>query len=432
MPTTSKNRYTIMMQVYSRSLEAEIRFKTIHEFSVVKSPFTKTAPLTYITVEHDEVYLMMLDKEVRVNALPQAQVIIYLGGEEFQSLTYYIVGSFEEHQQDSSDFSAGVRKFTYILVNPVLYWLENNHSFVQILSGTAASAIEKFETHLTDTFDDIFDKNKYVEDPNPFSYGTILTRSDNDLKVPYELFIKYKAYPSLGYYFFDDFNIRSDKAGIFNNIKTFVSDIFTTEPKPISLNSFTFGGVDQLQKIDLFENSHMDGQFNVKVKSSISAMDGDFQVNPDTAVVHLPTSKSQITVPNSSIFIPSLTQHSTPSSFLINDRKISSSKTSLTSADSSPRSYVSLYAPDNAEMAVGRFNDTKWLKQRQIRSYMDVELDDVSYDLIKLNEIYNLNDKSNFEYIPMIVHYKFVPNQEKTHGNTLICNISSVMCEFIP
>jgi len=369
----------------------------------------------------------MLDNEVKVNALPQAQVIIYLDGNEFQSLTYYIVGSFEEHQTQSSEFVQGVRKFTYILVNPVLYWLGNNHSFVKILSGTAYNAINTFETHLDDTFGSIFDKNTYVDDPNQYSYGTILTRSNNDLKVPYELFIKYKAYPTLGYYFFDDFNVRSDKTGMV----AAVGRSSTSDVKPISLNSFTFGGLDQMHKIDLHESSNKDGQYNIKVTKSIAAMDSDFQVSPDTAVVHLPTSKSTITIPTSITNIPGLGQNDAPSAVLINNRRVSSTSTTLMEAESSPRSYVSLYAPDNAELAVNRFNDTKWMKQRQIRSYVTVEIDQISYDLIKLNERYNINDQANFDYIPLMIHYKFTPDKDRKAGNPLTCNIKSLMCEYI-
>ena len=436
MSKETKSFYTILMNTYSKSLDTELVFDTVHQFSVFKSPFTKLSNITYITVEHDEIYLKMLDNEIRVNAIPQTQINIYLNGDLFHSLPYYIIGAFEEKQKSRSSFENGVKKYTFILVNPIIYWLSNNHSFVKLLSGRASDAITKYEKHLYDTFGDVFDMNKFVEDdPNPHSYGTILTRTENDLKVPYELMLKYKAYRTLGYYYYDDFNIRSEKNAL-GRIGQDLVDAFTfntDEPKPISLNRFTFGGWDVLNKIDVFDDIHKDGITNITAHSNVAAMDFDFQINPDSAIVHLPSGQSSASTPFGSVKIPGLEQINSPTFNLISGRLITGTQSKLTESENDPRSYVSLFAPDNPSEAVKRFSNIKLFKMKELRSYITLEMDNVSYDIISLNNRYNINERDYFDYIPTAIRYNFVMNEKDFKvPSSLICNIKTSMCEYLP
>jgi len=427
-------------------------FTNIHNFTIIKSPFNKSANITMITIEADYAFLSLIANETKSKYEPACKIKIYnldkaasqkdvtrgKRGTILYSNNFFVYASIDEQSLSEMNrdkqLSDQSRIMTFVLANPILYWLQTNHEHITLSDSiTADGALKKYENYLSSEFgSDAFSFQHLAKDINPHIYEQIFSKSTCDLETPSRLISEYKAYDSLTYYFYDDFSI-SALAG--NNASTSSSG---SNKKAINNITLSLGSILQLPKVDMLDSNHKDAVSHVSVDSTEAGTDMFLEFQKNAATIAIESSDGHIET-----ILPTAIGDKRPvvngGSVKSHDKVVSAGGVGrsvhgkdVSMADSKiiPQHHVTMYGPDNARNARIRFLNTQKLITSEIKSYTDMTFQQCYPDLINLTSMYNLDTtaRSRFAFLPIAISNIF--HKQKSQSARLTHSIKAKFIEF--
>jgi len=215
MPNYSAVKYEIEVKIYGEKIN------DINSFVIFRCPISYTSSFAMLDISVRMDVYAILDNDIRKHEWPNIEFNLFLTdpisadskqvGERIRKLITKQYIAINLQTNETPVWNAEYIGISIVLVNPVLYYLNNTNSYNVILQDvTALETIEKFEKHLKSTYGDkTFDFIKIGDsvEKNDFKYEQILVRLENDLTIPTWLIQNYKPFNTFSFYFFDDFNI---------------------------------------------------------------------------------------------------------------------------------------------------------------------------------------------------------------------------------
>ena len=380
----------------------------ISSFVAVRCPITKTASFALLTVNIKANHFMAIEHSIRQNKFELVEV-------EFDVRANYTTKD-DIHPPKLDD--VGIKQYlalhiqpyervqpwapyviaTIYLVNPILYYLQVTNSFNQILEDiTSYDALLKFENHLKTAYgQSAFQWHKVGEkfEQNKWKYEQILCRQHNDLMIPTYLINNYKMWNTYGYYFFDDFRFDNESKSDITGWLINLGDIQQFKQRNIFEESRT-----ELFAANMFEDGQVIAdRFNVlyQDKPSLIVKGYDMQfgfrkAEQDKEIMQLKTKTENASYSN-----------------VVNDTKIV--KTDISTKKFQPTEQTLVYAPDDIEQGIKRFDKVSAQLREHLHSIDTYYLHDSHLDFIQFGYRYNLSpyDIQDYSYVPISICNIFV------------------------
>jgi hypothetical protein len=420
MTTKPSNNFNITVSI------PEIGFKDVQEinlFYVFRNPIVKQSSFAGLVLPMSAIkYLNSLENLLQQNSMPEITVKIDFadpiepsGGFRGRKSTKTVIEknykilmcSPVDKDRNASNQMIMTR---LILVNPVLFQMQESNGFNKIMeSVTAFEALEEYEGYLSGQYGGTsFDFVKVGEGDNlnSHSYEHIMTRTENDLCVPDFLLYNKKAFNSFSYYFFDDFRIDSKKTadicGLFVNL--FDIEKFT----PVDINNFNKN--PDCPMLNLLGSYPQFNPMSSIMKDNARTVgrdpEGRNERNDDLGPVPVPNIKTEV------------------AGDLLHDkgREISVSTPTLEKKDKPTGNIINFNNPDSVENGNTRFEIIKEQCKDTIRSFHIYDADNCYPDLYQFDNSYNLElgAISEYKHVPISIINIFKKDGSKpkvmTHG----------------
>lgn len=397
-------------------------YSDVSYLSFIRTPLLKNCSYTIMRINLTPILIQQMINDLNNNIFEDYKIEIYsIDDDKKPSIIVFnklfkvlYVKCLEPLKFDKTSYPCYV-----ILCNPFFHYMTTANTFNNILeSKTGYDAIKDFETSIKQNHGDIF-KSRHIgtkSEINPYIYEQMLIKTKSDLDVPNYIINTYKPFNSFNFYFFDDFYITEDSdteiachyINIHNikNLKNF--DISTQSDITIaSTKLYAIPISDQFLKLD-------------KEDQTITILNREAKYN---------TKKS---------FKSKLPKHSSPSK--LNDTKIVEGRNMMVgeyvdpiqkSSSSKSSQHTNIYAPDDSESAILRFNKFKDFFLKKIDAIQIYETTNCLPDWCQFGRVYNLdeNDPTEFIYTPINIVNIFVRNNLKEHYCSHVVRYS--MLKFI-
>lgn len=315
-------------------------------------------------------------------------------------------------------FDKPVYSCQLILSNPFFHYMSTANTYNKILeSKTAYDALKDFEEFIKSSHGDIF-KFRHIgtkAELNDYKYEQILVKSSSDLNVPVYIINTYKPFNSFNFYFFDDFHLSDDSD---NEVTGHYLNIFDKNQFK-SFDIKLFGDINgTTKKLKVFPVSDQSLKLD-KENQSITITNREVKYN---------TTKS---------FESNIPKHSKiqlKTEQLMTDRAIQVGQfISPVERQKFGQSsqHINIYAPDNEENALYRFQNFKEFFIRKLDSIQMYETTNCMPDWCQFGNTYNmdLEDSSSFLYTPINIVNIFSRINFKEHYCTHLMRYS--MLKFI-
>jgi hypothetical protein len=397
----------------------------LDEFLVYRVPFTKMGSFAagIVSMKYFEEY-QMLEYYIQQNIFPIVILkVSFTTAEDPSKNTKTIINKVYNlikctEINPSTSHEERRTNIRMVFANPILYDLNMVNGFNTILSNlTAYEALLKYEEYLlSNRGPSSFEFIKVGEDQNlnKYKYEQLSIRQKNDLLVPNFLLYEKKAFNSFGYYFFDDFRISGKK-------KSDISGLF--------INLFN---KDQFKTVDIYDSSI----YPDSAKAPFICKKEHF--NDPLSVFNKQSASSAVSITDKNGFNKKIkpkkvaTQQSNNISIQSNigdGRGDYSATTSYLEEKEKPNaSIINLFSPDNIENTSNRFELLSEQFIDKFRSINEYELDDCYPDLYQFDRIYNLDDRSAFDNIPISIVNIF--RKDGHHPETMYHSIKFKTIKF--
>ena len=223
-------RYTMRLYLYD---DEELYIDDIISFTIIKMPIIRMASYAILTLNMATFEYIQVKEQLQIGQYAKIKIKIW------QIDTGSIIDKIYEdnlnillmkkelivlHAQDieTLELEKDYIKCSLYLVNPVIYWLNNNSSYNKIFTNKKAIDILKdYEGWLTKEHQDVFSFISNYKNENKYMYDQVLIKCDNDLNIPnYLIYDKKILKDAFSYYFFDNFYTKelnsAEIAVIFN------------------------------------------------------------------------------------------------------------------------------------------------------------------------------------------------------------------------
>lgn len=420
-----KSKYPMRYRITAEMFDE--KFDDVTAFSVFRCPLVKTASFAIIAINLRTKYFLTLEEKCRNNEFELIKVAIdivlnqTMAGDpeppkvdEVGAKQYIIIHA--EAYEPPKDVSPYTLSILY-LVNPVLYYLSLTNGFNAILEDiTVLDALSKFEEHIKSAHGDkTFTFKKLGEDyeKNTHRYEQILARTNNDLMVPSNLILQYKAWHTYGYYFFDDF--RFDDQG--------QTDIMAYTINLGDINQFSTKNLYDTKDTDIaIANMHISCQpiadrFNIlyqeKPSLTVKCRNMEFGFRKATGEKEIPQLSTQI----------SQGSYSTAESTNI-------IKSSSNTKSFKPTEQTIIYSPDSVVNGFQRFDKVSAQLRNNIKSIETYYLHDCHVDFLQFDQRYNFNpyDLQKYLYVPISLVNMFV--RETGRVSIFVHNMKYQMLQY--
>jgi hypothetical protein len=374
----------------------------IQTFIVYRCAITKTASFAILRINLKLESYLILEDDIRNSTFPTVPLKIYevdgkdrsannLGNriKHFCTKNYNII---QIEANETVRIDSAYISCTLYLVNPILHYLNSNNSFNKIIpTTTALDAINDFESFLKSNYGNDAFQFKKVGDSykiNNYIYEHILSRNENDLIVPLTLIQNYKPFHTYAFYFFDDFRLddesEADIVGYLINIGN--KDNF--KRRDIAEDKY----IDVTSQLQLMKSYSVTDSFNEMVKSNPSIVLKGKNINYESV-----KAVGTVDVPN--VNVESLEET------IITGRTVKSIHVTISTQPKKPTERVILYAPDNINNAIDRYNNVADQLRTQIHSIDSYRSKNCGFDVFQFGLIYNiqLNNKSSFVFTPLSI-----------------------------
>ena len=277
--------------------------------------------------------------------------------------------------------------FDLIMVDPVMYLMNKINSFNRIIENkTGFEIIEEYEGYLISTYGNCFEFIKRLSKQNVsnYIYEQILIKEKCDLDVPINLLYNYKILNNFGYYYFDDFGIGAEFK---KDIVGYLVDL---------------GDLNNLKRRNV--ETYKEANYDIKCINNYSINDYYKKLlkNEDNLVVNNKEISAEITkglegkITKKSIIRKDKVK-------IYKDREVELSKSNVFEANTSfPVDYLSIYAPDNVDLALERYNRASAFFNLMVEGLELFEVNRSFPDFPQFGELYNF-DKKNYTWTPISI-----------------------------
>jgi len=407
--------FYLIMEYTSHKYKFEVKvfgetFSDLASFSVVRCPISNTASYAILNINLRGLTYLTMSTEIENGDFPELSVKCTLldmlknspsAADVGRETDIMFVKQYIALKVGSEDYptpNTTIVNCTIVLVNPILYYLNNTNSYNKILVGkTGMDLIKGYEAHLKKTFGDSFEFKKIGENVhlNKHKYEQVLIRLENDLVIPSWIIAEYKPHFTYSFYFFDDFRIDSKST------------------KDITAYMINMGAKDEFgKKSTMSSKRDADDIFmgNTFVKSyqigdPFKEMNQD---NPSMIIKNRDLAfKYRKATGNTPV--PSIRQST--HSVDLDKRKVSSVRAAIPSTKHvDPTEETLLYAPDEFGNATKRLEQNSKLLKTDISGITSYLLKDTHFDFIQfgINYILNPFESKEFRYTPIGIVNNFV------------------------
>ena len=382
--------------------------------SFLRTPIFKQATYCILQINLPPILLHQIRNDISDTNHPKFNLTIYLVDRQndynrIKQIFYknYLVLNIKATERETADKKRIQCKL--ILVNPILYYMNNNNTYNIILKNkTAYQAIQDYEQFIKKIYGNTFYSNHIIDQNNinNYIYEQILIRTINDLNVPTELINVYKPFHSFNYYFFDDFNLSSKC------------------DKDISCTYLNLFNKDVLTKFDINEFAEICQ--NLKMIKTVQLNDNNYELTKNSESFNFNHQEIVYESDKSvSSSVPKQDTQTSEETELVEktDRKINLVKSSNLNIgkNENPISQSSqqtiIYSPDSIENSKLRYKKAKELLNKKFENLSLFESINSYPDWLQFGKLYNfeLDDQASFYYTPFSIINIFQRKVEKEH-----------------
>jgi hypothetical protein len=287
-------------------------------------------------------------------------------------------------------FDKSIYPCKLVLSNPFFHYMSTANTYNKILeSKTAYEALKDFEDFIKNSHGDIF-KFRHIgtqSELNDYKYEQILIKSSNDLNVPIYIINTYKPFNSFNFYFFDDFHLSEDSD---NEITAHYLNIFDRQQfKTFDIK--LFGDINgSTKKLKVFPVSDQSLKLD-KENESITITNREVKYSTTKSLESKIPKHSKSQLNNENLMIDRSVQ---VGQFISPVEKQNLEQSSQ---------HINIYAPDNEENAIYRFQNFKEFFIRKLDSIQTYETTNCMPDWCQFGNVYNmdLEDSTSFLYTPI-------------------------------
>lgn|GEM_PF-5566043 len=381
-------------------------FDDIGAFTVIRCPISHTSSYAILNIELRGLVYLTLTTEIENGDFPELSIKCelldmlknkepHLVGTPIETLftkQYRVLkATTVEYPTPNSTYI----NCTLVLVNPILYYLNNTNSYNKILLGkTGLELLEDYENHLKSLFGNSFEFIKIGNSvqKNNHSYEQVLIRLENDLIIPSWIIAEYKPNFTYSFYFFDDFRIDE------------------SSKKDITAYFINLGAKDEFKKKSTLVDADDIFMGNTFVKSyQIGDPFNEISYDNPSIIVKNSEFAFKYKKAKGSTSIPNVNQSA--NAIPIDKRRISAvTVASPTKKVVDPTEESLMYAPDNFSNSKKRLEQNSQLIKDDLSGIASFMLKDSHFDFIQFGKIYILNpfESKEFRYTPIGIVNNFI------------------------
>lgn len=406
------NRYPLkyMMRVYFFGTE-ELHSDDVLSCVIIKCPIVKSASFIQLTININPlIYLDILDSLSR-NKYQQVKIHCWIVKNEDKQGDIYPIKEEDAFEKIYSCISINTLENTpnlkspfirccLTLANPVLFYLQGTNGFNEILEDkTAFEALQKYESWLSESFGSgAFQFIKVGEDlkQNKWKYEQILTRNATDLMIPTILLYDYKLFECFGYYFFDDFKLDKEAKA---DITAYLINLLDKKKfQPFDVYDFPdlAFGLRQTYMRPIHDPFSALYQENPSVITKSREMQFGFR-----------KAQGMKEIPQIKVDCSQGSHGNKDGNSII--------KTTVTMKPVKPTEETLIYAPDDHQAALNRFDTISRQLRDDIMGTEIFHVRDTAIDYIQFNRSYNIDAtyKDCYDYVPLSIADMFVRDDGK-------------------
>ena len=294
-----------------------------------------------------------------------------------------------------------------LLVNPVLFYMNNTNTYNKILLDlTAYSALKQYESFIKSTYGDTFYFNHLGNvNNNSYKYEQILIKVTDDLNVPNQIINTFKTSDSFSYYFFDDFQLSEEC------------------DRDISCTCLNFSKKDQFAQFDITDFGDILQNVALKIQTkfnddvfSLDKKEDSINYNHQEIIYKI-TKRQKSKVPEQK----KITQENMKLNFgsdIDLDRKFVYTKSQESIKQLSQSSQTTnMYSPDSVSNAKKRFKEGKTFLTKSINELVTMESNNSFFEWLQFGKLYNfeINKPTEFLYTPLNIIHIFQRKIMKEH-----------------
>lgn len=318
-----------------------------------------------------------------------------------------------------------------MLLNPTLFEMNQTYTYNKILNTkTPYEILQDYESHIDQKYGNNFETKHILNNKNDFKYQQVVTQPTkqkvelpNNEKVNYEcqydssvpLFLqyKYKIDNSFGFYFYDDFNLKSKKEITRYFISFYDKNKF--EKFKIETQSDILKQTQYTKSYDFTDFNRMISKDNVVINYKL----------PNSEYATKKTQKCETTTSSTSVQNKVELSSGDSSRFYQAQRTTETKKQQDQSAN-----YQTIQVPDNKTGATKRVNLLKETIEKKIDKVDEFSTNNCAFDWLQFGIIYAMNENKPNEYLHTPVSIVNVFHRLNNKENILVHMARYMMIKF--
>ena len=398
-----------MMEVTFCGIEAS-KTRDIGSFTSLRTPITKTGSFASLTVNIKYEDYANLQETISRNQYPNVDIECWICKNEdlhgdiyppkVEDVFFKQYKAISIKALEAVKFQAPYILCNLILTNTVLLYMQSTNGFNKILEDiTPLDALKEYESWASSTFGSgafQFTKIGDTFEQNTWKYEQILTRNSTDLMIPNVLINHYKMWQTFGYYFFDDFRFDAESSA---DITGYLINLGSKELFP-TVDVYKYGDVAMGSK--LIHESILHDPFNALYQKNPSIITKNYEMQ-----FGFRKATGTREIPKVTADVSQGTHSSERGSAII--------KTSISLSPVQPTEETMIYAPDDHQKSLERFDKISKQLRDDMMSIETYYMRDSSLDFLQFGKRYNFNplDINAYDYIPISICNMFVRDTGK-------------------
>ncbi len=400
------------------STETKDTFHDVSFCSFIRTPIIKQASYCILKINLTPIIIKQILNDISLSKNPKFNLSIFLINDDVEKHNSarnrvktifeknYLVLGFE--LEDKFEWTKQSISCRMILINPLLYYLNNNNTYNKIHENIKAlDIISDFESFLTSKFGDTFYYNHIGDniEKNEYIYEQVLVKPKNDINVPTQIINTYKPNNFFTYYFFDDFYIND------------------TSDKDITNHYINLYDKDQLTKFNIYDSNDEIVQ-GLKKIDSVPLSDSFIDLNKENVsynINHMEINFKEKKETTASV--PQQNTISNDSEEFVEYRKYNKTKSDTLNTPENKKTIPQssqhdvTFSPDTVDNAKSRLKIAKELFNKKIKNIVSYECTNCLPDWVQPGYLYNfeLDEQTSFVHTPLNIINTFIRKNSKEH-----------------